>query len=138
MFVCIISLSSSNLGHAGLKSRSLDQIEEKSCKHSKCILLLQQFNILQLPRASQIPVPSEVIRDVSVSTSFPSDGDAQRQLGVMGSVDFVMTTSTPSAVDQPQQASGAANTRLLDKAADDATHLIDEELLDLLAVQSKY
>ena len=34
MFVVIMSRSNSNLGHVGLKTRSVGQIEQKSCFHT--------------------------------------------------------------------------------------------------------
>ena len=43
-----------------------------------------------------------------------------------------MAPFAPSIADRSQQTARAADARLLDEATDEATQLIDDELLDLL------
>jgi hypothetical protein len=59
--------------------------------------------------------------------------DDHEQQDLMGNVELVVMPVTPSTVYQPQRTSQAAEARLLDEATDQATQLIDDELLDLLA-----
>jgi hypothetical protein len=59
--------------------------------------------------------------------------DDREESSALYNVELVTVPTMPSAADQPQRISRAGEAKLLKEATDEATQLIHDELLDLLA-----
>jgi hypothetical protein len=67
------------------------------------------------------------------SSRLDDNRDDLEESSALYNADLVTVPTMPSAVHQPQRISRAGEAKLLKEATDEATQLIDDELLDLLA-----
>jgi VCBS repeat-containing protein len=92
------------------------------------------LGIRRLPGYSLIDVPSGLILDPLASTAFDDLDDREEEFSVMTNVELVVLPPVSMRLDRPQQTSRTPDARLLDEAAEEATQLIDDQLLEDLAL----